>query len=194
MTKIKSGTAFTLITGEPVWMEHDKQDGTATVCFNQKRELTDYYEVVKISDLKPLKQGRTPISSKPKRLNEKEKTEKQLLNEFYNEIGLTMSFLCQECNQPLHAFNKFARRSCAAHILSKSDFPSIATNKDNIIFLGAGFLGGCHCHDAFDIQGAEHRSKMKVYPLCLQRFEKLKQYLNDKEINKARTYLNIKYQ
>lgn len=185
MAKIKRNTEL-IYNGETAYMERDREDGTALI------RIGTMFEDVDICDLKLAVKGRSGISNKSKVLNDKEKTEKQKLDEFYSRIALRMPYNCENCNQPLQAFNKFAKRSCAAHILPKSLFPSIATNEDNILFIGAGFLGGCHCHDTFD-SDANTRSKMKVFPIALERFEKLKQYLTDKELIKGYTYLNLKW-
>lgn len=185
MAKIKRNTEL-IYNGETAYMERDREDGTALI------RIGTMFEDVDTCDLKLAVKGRSGISNKPKVLNDKEKTEKQKLDEFYSRIALRMPYNCENCNQPLQAFNKFAKRSCAAHILPKSLFPSISTNEDNILFMGAGFLGGCHCHDTFD-SDANTRSKMKVFPIALERFEKLKQYLTNKEIIKANTYLSIEY-
>lgn len=181
-TKLKRGTIW-LYNGVEIVMERDRGDGTALIIMNE------VFEDVDIADLKPIPKGRSVISNKPKVLN----TDKQKLNEFYSQIALRMPYECENCGQKLQAFNKFAKRSCSAHIFPKSSFPSIAMNEDNILFMGAVMLGGCGCHNSWD-SSAYLRSKMKIYPIALERFKKLKEYLTPKEIIKASTYLNLQWQ
>lgn len=178
-----------LYNGISVWIERDRQDGTALIRIGKDEPV---FEDVDVKYLKPIKKVGPSIASKPKVLTEKEKTETQLLNEFFIEISLTMPYNCKECGKPLYAKNKFAKRCVSAHILPKAIFPSIATNKNNIFFLGTSIIGICHCHDTWD-STADKRSKMKVYQLALERFELLKPFLNDKEIIQAYTYLNLEW-
>lgn len=189
-TKLKRSTISKhTYFAQPIFIWLDKQDGVVMVSYSP--DFDDIFPA-SIADLKPVNKGRSTISSKPKVLNDKEKTDKQKMDEFYSRIALRMPYECENCGQKLQAFNKFAKRSCAAHILEKCNFPSIAMNEDNILFLGAGFLGGCQCHNLYD-SNVEARSKMKVFQIALNRFEKLKQYLTDKELIKAYTYLNLEW-
>lgn len=193
LTKFKRGTEW-LLNGNSVWIELDQQTDNVFICYQKTRDVTkgDLFQWVVREDLKPINKGRSTITSKPKVLTNKEKTETEKLNDFYKKIALKAPYKCENCGQKLQAFNNFGLRSCTAHILPKAHFPSIATNEDNILFIGAGFLGGCHCHDTFD-SDANTRSKMKAFPIALERFEKLKQYLTNKEIIKAQTYLSIQH-
>ena len=127
--------------------------------------------------------------------SEEKKQEKKERSDFYTNMALKMPFLCDNCNKPLNAFNKFAKRAVTAHILPKHEFPELATDKDNIFFLGWQMLGVCSCHDDYDRKGAENRTKMKVYDLAVSRFNNsLKDKLSGKQLIKAYTYLNIKWQ
>jgi len=141
--------------------------------------------------LKSVKEPNKPISSKPKKQNSSEKQFKDDLNAFYDKVGLRTPFNCECCGKPLYAFTKKAKRSVAAHILPKAYFESVATNEDNILFMGADYIGcPCNCHDRYDMN-SEIRSKMAVYPLALERFDKLKPHLTDKELISAYTYLGL---
>lgn len=191
VTKYKRGTELSA-NGIPVWVELDQNGDCVFVCYQKTRDVTkgDEFVWIEREALKQVNKGRSTITSKPKVLTEKEKTDKQKLDEFYSRIALRMPYNCENCGQPLQAFNKFAKRSCCAHILEKCNFKSIAMNEDNILFMGAGFLGGCQCHDKYD-SDANTRSKMKVYQIALNRFEKIKEFLTDKELIKAYSYLNL---
>src|ERR1700723_3552101 len=188
-TKPKRGQQF-IYNGNPVWLEIIRPDGTLLVCDNEARNLEDNYFEVKLSDLKPVKEMRQGIATKNKPKSEKEKSESQKLNDFFDEMAKVIPFNCQSCGKPLYAYNKFAKRCCTAHILAKGLFPSIATNKDNIVFLGAGLLGNCNCHDLFD-GNIDSRIKLPIYKIALQRYEFLKQLLTNKEIDMANKLLNI---
>lgn len=192
-TKLKRTTEM-LLNGISVWVDLDLGGDCIFVCDKRTLDVTkgDKFTWVARNDLKPAHKQRSVISNKPKVLNDKEKTDKQLLEDFYSRIALRMPYNCENCGQALQAFNKFAKRSCCCHILEKSKFPSIACNEDNILFMGAGFLGGCNCHDIYD-SNSKARSDMNVYQKVQYQFEKLKQYLTDKEIIKAETYLSIQY-
>jgi hypothetical protein len=182
--KIKRGTKL-IYNGQTVEMERDREDGTALI------RMGTMFEDVDVCDLEPVKKVNKPINKVSD--TKKEKTEREKLNDFFAEVSLKMPYECENCGQPLQAFNKFGKRSCTAHILPKSGFPSVAMNADNILFMGAGFLGGCSCHDRYDA-GIEQRSKMKVYQVALKRFELLKPFLPDLELIRAYSYLNIKWQ
>lgn len=187
--KLKRGQQF-IYNGQTVYIELEKSFGNVLVCDNEERRLEDTYFEVKRSELEPMNKARTSIQAKPKVLTKSEKVSKDGLNEFFDRIALKIPFNCQECRRPLYAMNKFARRSVSCHILPKSQFPSIATNEDNILFMGADLLGICRCHDTFD-SNIESRIRMKIYPIALKQFTKFRHLLTDKELIKACKYLNI---
>jgi hypothetical protein len=100
---------------------------------------------------------------------------------------------CMECGMPLNAYTTFSQRCITAHILPKNDdcFPTLATNPDNIFFLGAALLGWCTCHDLWD-SNIDNRVKMKVYSFAVNQYhKKLKRLLTGEEQVRAEKYLNI---
>lgn len=179
--------------GTPVWIEHKINRFLALVCNTPQRELTDTYSEVRISELQPIGGKRGYTIKKQKPVTEAKNSFKKKLNTFFDNQGLKIPFNCQNCNKPLYAKNKFAKRCVTAHILPKSKFQSVATNEHNVIYIGAGVLGVCFCHDNYDNKGAEDRAKMPIYNLVLERFEILKEFLTEKELIQAYTYLNIKW-
>jgi hypothetical protein len=194
ITKPKRGiTKYSHPNYGEVFYNNTRDDGMIVVCDSPNFKVTDNYYPLDPETLTEAVKQRVGLQSKVKPLSEKKKNEKQLLNEFYDQLILKMPYLCCECSKPLFAFNKFAKRSCCAHIFGKADFPKISTNELNIFYLPAEFLGGCGHHDAWDRLGAEHRTTMKVYKIALERFEKLKASMTDHEIIKAMTYLNLTY-
>lgn len=186
-TKPKRGQKF-IYQGKPVWIEILKPNGRFLVCDSEERSLTDNYFEVKLSDLLSAPEKWQSISKQPKKLTDKQKTESQLLNEFFE--GLKIPFNCQECNSPLYAHSKFFRRCVSCHILPKGLFPSIACNPDNILFMGASLLGVCTDHEKWD-GSIDSRIKMKVYQIALQRYELLKPFLSPKELIMADKYLGL---
>lgn len=189
--KYKRGFAFIDIEKEQqVWLYRIKSETGYLVstdpCFEN---ANDMYEV-KLSDLKELHQKRSSnIKAKVKALSPEQKDDKKERDQFFE--SLTIPALCQECDKPLIAFNSFARRSVSSHILPKAYFKSVATNPLNIMFLGAGFLGGCGCHGQWDTN-IDNRIKMKVYDLAVKRFRQFQHLLTQNELDNALDYLNLR--
>jgi hypothetical protein len=191
--KLKRGTEHKL-NGSSVWVELDSGGDNVFICYQKTRDVTkgDTFEWVVREELTENKKYRTSEIKRTVNPGAEKINEKAKLNEFYLQLSYDMPFNCQECGKPLYAYNTFAKRSVSAHILPKSLFPSIATNPDNIIFLGAGFLTICWCHDNYDNLGAKERSEMKIYPLVIERYQtKLKHLLTPAEQVKAEKYLGL---
>ena len=193
--KPKRGHSFIIKeTGETVYLERIKSNTVYFVCDTAGLPLHGNYFDVKVEILAENKKSLKSliIGSKPETV--KQKTDRQILNEFFTNVALTMPFNCMECGKPLYAYNQFAKRCVSAHILPKAEFESVKTNPDNIFFLGADLLGICSCHDDWDRKGADHRANMAVYQIALERFEtSLKHKLTGHELIRAYTYLNLKF-
>jgi hypothetical protein len=188
--KLKRGTSHNY-NGQTVFVEIDK-GSEVLVCDNELRRLEDNYFTVKKSELKPISKARTGIVSKPKKLTDQEKAKQGDINDFFDKMAESMPYNCQGCHKPLYAFTKKMKRCVTSHILPKAVFESVATEPDNILFLGTSLLGVCECHNRWDDKGAEDRAKLPFYNLALERFEKFKHLLTDKELIQAYKYLNIK--
>ncbi len=70
-------------------------------------------------------------------------------------------------------------RCATAHVLPKKKeygFPSVAANSINRLFLGAG----CGCHNKYD-SSWDNASKMKVFPLAIEKFIMLYPLIDEKE-------------
>ncbi len=190
--RLKSGTAM-ILNGKTVWVERHREDNNVVICDNQKREYFDNFEVVSHDDLVPVRKGVKPIVSKPKVLTAPQKEFKDDLSAFYDDMAKVMPFNCMECLKPLYAANKFARRCVTAHILPKGLFPSVATNVHNILFLGAGLVGICRCHDFYDAS-VENRVKMKVYKDAIESFVTyLRHELPETQLTAACEYLGLNW-
>lgn len=188
--KIKRGTEFIIIeTGEVVKFHIIDPQGLYLV-----KRANGSFDPFTSDELKESVKGRGTIKQVAKPVSSEERERRETLDEFFDRMALKIPFHCQNCGKPLYAYSKKAKRSVCAHILQKAIFKSVATNEDNILFMGADYIGcPCSCHDRYDMN-AEIRSSMKIYPLVLERFEKLKPFLTDKELVQAFTYLNIKWQ
>jgi hypothetical protein len=93
---------------------------------------------------------------------------------------------CMECRQPIST--KYLK-AAVAHIFPKAIFDSVKTHKWNYLFLGSG----CGCHNK------SHRldtfSKMKVWPLAVNRFKLFRPYITEKHkyLNSFIEYANLQF-
>jgi hypothetical protein len=110
----------------------------------------------------------TPIKKgKPKR---KEKS----LDDFFETLMRVNVPVCDNCG----AMKPFLKnpdykplwKSCQAHLLPKRFFKSLQTYELNVMVLGSGYSGMCHCHDDYD-NNWEKASKMKIWPEVVRRFK-----------------------
>jgi len=175
-----------------VWLDRVVSHKEYFVCDSPARGLEDNYYTVPVNELSDDKQIGKPIAAKPKTLTPEDKKAKAELNTFYAEQTLIPAYLCENCNQPLLAFNQFEKRATIAHILPKSGkqsvgFPTVATHPQNKMFLGAK----CGCHAKWDFTNAATRKTMWCYPIALIRYSKFYEKLTDEEIIKAQKYLGI---
>lgn len=186
--KDKRGKVFKVKeTGNEVYLWKVREDGCYLCSIEKNGELIEFWP----DELIEAKTFGKPIKSKP--VTEAKKSKKSALDEFFDRMALKIPFNCNECNRPLYAFNKFAKRCSMAHILPKAEFKSVETNEDNLFFLGADIIGHCNDHDRWDRQGAENRTHMKVYQIALERLPKLLPCLTDAERIKVYTYLYLEF-
>lgn len=113
---------------------------------------------------------------------------------FFLKQVLKMPRQCENCNAELgRPMFQTDKREFVAHILPKKKnfggFPSVATNEDNVMFLGTR----CGCHPDWDSNG-DKRKAMVCYPMAIERFNKFKHLLTPKELQAAYTYLKIDFQ
>lgn len=193
--KPKRGTHFIVVeSGVDVWLQIIRTDGKYLCCLQETRLDTDAFEAYAPGEMKQANMIRTGLTNIPKAKTPEQKEVKDSRNVFFKEMGYLVPANCMECGQPLFAYTDWARRCVTAHIFSKEHFTSISTNPDNIVFLGAALLCKCGCHGDFDNKDAEHRKQMKIYPILLERFEKLKPLMNIQELRRAYTFLGITFQ
>lgn len=76
---------------------------------------------------------------------------------------------CAECGEKLRGMH-----SEVAHILPKSQYPSIQCESLNVIYL-CGHLSENQCHNNFDNFSAEKVASMKIYPYICSIFNDLVQ-------------------
>lgn len=185
ITKPKRGQRFIIIdTGEEITLNRVKENGEYFCIFDNGS-----YESFWPDELKPVKEQRQAIKTKP--ISDAKKANKASRSDFFKEVAKDMPYNCMNCSKPLYAFTDFAKRCCSSHVLPKSKFPSVEFNKDNILFMGTDIVAGvCNCHSIFD-NTVELRVKMNIYPLALERYEKLKPFLSNKELVEANKYLGL---
>lgn len=194
-TKIKRGTELSL-NGALVWCNLDQGGDCVFICHQKRMDVTkgDVFEWIPRDDLKPVKEVRAPIKKLAKNLSDEEIQNRANSNDFFDQMALKIPYYCENCGKPLYAFNKKAKRSVTAHILPKKIFKSIAIDPNNILFMGADYIGcPCNCHDRWDMN-SDIRSKMPIYDMALGRFETdLKFKLTRTELKAAYTYLKIEW-
>lgn len=184
-TKLKRNTEW-LYNGTPVFIERDRQDGTALIRIGIDQPV---FEDVDVCDLKPVNKPRSVISNKPKVLNDKEKSFKKELNVFYASQLLEIPKYCENCERPLYINSKWDGRKMTCHILPKSLFKQLAIHPLNRVFMCCD--NGCYGHDKWDNGDALERSQMPVYAIAIGRFNKFKELLIPKDLIKANKYLNL---
>lgn len=186
--KLKRGTCHNH-NGIPVYVELDAGGESVLISTSILRHVTDSFEWVLREALTPeRKVARNGL--KTPRMTDKKKEDSLLMSAFFRSLEDKLPVNCMECGQPLQVWNTYARRSVSAHILPKSKFESVARNEDNILYMGAAFLGGCAHHDDWD-SSVEKRKAMKIYPQALKQFDKFKDQLTDKELIDALKYLGL---
>lgn len=104
----------------------------------------------------------------------KRSEERQDFPEFFRDaiLELQENPICQNCGCLINT--SFNPSWNIAHILNKSKYKSVATNKYNKLFLCASKdINGNNCHEKFD-SGLEVRKTMPVFELAVQNFVKFK--------------------
>lgn len=101
---------------------------------------------------------------------------KKELDTFFEERMGNNYPKCENCGAEkiilLDARYKKQWKSCQAHLLPKRHFGSIKTHPLNIMVLGSGYSGMCHCHDDYDHDWGR-ASKMKIWGEVVRRFKLL---------------------
>jgi len=114
-----------------------------------------------------------------------QKTEKELLDEFFDYALKIAPFKCEECAADLRNSVGINPRTIVAHILKKAKrhgFPSVATNQINKAYLCST------CHTKMDHLGGDFIVKMKLYPVLKERVAQLFGYLTEEELRRVPEY------
>lgn len=130
----------------------------------------------KINEEKRKKRG-LDITGKKNPVNDSE------LTLFYKKMMSELAPVCENCGMENKAIVKSQNRwqSCIAHVLPKSIFKSLETDKRNVIVLFSGFsAAGCHCHDKYD-SSWDSATKMAIWPKAIKIIRELYPELPDKE-------------
>jgi len=190
-TKLRRGSEHYL-NGNPVYIERDRCDGTVLISDSKQLRPEDNYWTINKSDLKVVYKKGSSIAAKVKPATEKQAKQQNDLNSFFDSLAADIPFNCTNCRKPLYAFSKKAKRSVCAHIFPKAYFSSIATNPDNILYMGADYIGcPCNCHDVWDRNIDSRKKLTRAYDIAVKRLELLKPYMSKKEINMAYDYLGM---
>ncbi len=107
---------------------------------------------------------------------EKRKKEREGYKEFFDycvNIIKKDKLVCEECGEKLKG-----HVSEVAHVLPKSYFKSVATNKDNWIPL-CGMYSNNQCHTNFDNLPLKKFKNMKVYSKVMLIFAKLEPLIKE---------------
>ena len=188
--KYKAGNKV-IYQGKEVFVSSTKRpDNKIVICDDENLQKGFNYDPVYPHELKPaikLKQGIVTKSPSPEK-----HAELGDMTAFFDSLVHKIPFHCQNCGKPLYAFTKKAKRAVSCHILPKAKFTSIATDPDNILFMGCDFIGSpCDDHTRWDYS-VDNRIKMPVYKIAVRRFnESLRHKLTDSEVVKALDYLGI---
>lgn len=93
---------------------------------------------------------------------------------------------CENCGATLLTEKDWQRRAAVCHIIPKKTFDSVARHGKNRWF-------GClQCHEDYDKKGWDYAVTMKVWPLCLERFELFKAEINPDEWSYLPDFLRSK--
>jgi hypothetical protein len=185
--KLKKPTSVILM-GEEVTVFHHERGSSHCVI-----ELPDgTSKVAALCDLELVGKQRTAIASGKKALTPEQATEKQQLNAFFSLMAEIAPFKCMNCGKFMFAVNKAAIRAITCHIVPKSIFPELATDPDNVVFMGVYAFGSECDHHAIWDYSVENRVKMAIYPLVIKRYyEKLRDKLSEAKQQLADEYLGI---
>ncbi len=188
--KYKAGNKV-LYQGKEVYVSSSKRsDNKIVICDDENLQTGFNYEPVFPHELSPVRQLRQGIVTKPP--TPEKRAELCDMTAFFDSLADKVPFGCQNCNTPLYAFTKKAKRSVCAHIFPKARFESIATNPANILFMGADYIGcPCNCHDRWDANLDSRKKLTRAYRIALDRFEILKPAMTDKELVMAYEYLGL---
>lgn len=188
LTKLKKPLALILMGEQVNLFHHEKGSSHCVIEFADGES-----RVAALCDLDLVgKKFGSSISSKPKTATPEQKQVACDLNSFFDSLADKIPFHCNNCGTPLYAYSKKAKRSVCAHIFPKATFESIKTNPDNILFMGADYIGcPCSCHDRWDMNIDIRKKLIVAYDIAVERFEILKPFMTPKEINKAYEYLGM---
>lgn len=192
-SKLRKGSEHALF-GKSVWVFRDKEDGTVCICDDKSlHDEFNFWTVLK-TDLVPVGKPPKPLSKKRKALTPEQLEEQIKLDEFFAEMAKKIPFNCQNCRKPLYALNKTAIRAMTCHILPKKEaqFPELATNIYNALFMGLIQFGAC-CNDHLKWDAnVESRMSMPIYPFALKiYYEHLRPILSEAKQILADEYMGV---
>ncbi|MEB0262884.1 hypothetical protein [Mucilaginibacter sp. 10I4] len=192
--KLKRGSEHYL-NGNPVYIERDRGDGTLLISDSKQLRLEDNFWTVNKSDLKIAIKYNTTL--KVVKLTPAKQKEKDKYSDFYKSIAHKVTTKCQNCRIELFAFTNKQCLFVSAHIFPKNIFKSIATDPNNILFMGVqgnGMQCRCRCHTEWDATVENRISPRFIHArnLALRAYNNhLKKKMTAKEVIMAEEYLGI---
>jgi hypothetical protein len=127
----------------------------------------------------PTKKERKPLKRSVIKSSASGKVNSKRNDAFFRSKKLEMKGICANCGGKTGANDDKFYKHCISHILPKRDnmFPSIADNDLNWIEL---CFWGNSCHAKYD-SSFEMASKMRIWPIVIDRIKKLYPILTEKE-------------
>jgi hypothetical protein len=187
--KLKRGTAHILDGKTPVWVELDAGGDCVFVCTSKERHLQDTFIWVVRKSITPAKKVAHKSANAFKSKTVERLNNKSDLDKWYESQDVPER--CENCNQKLNAFNKWAKRCVTAHIVPKSLFPEVATHPANRAFMGVALFGDCSCHNTFDHLDADTRKQMPIYPKIVERVKEFIHLIPENKLPKLEKYLGL---
>lgn len=182
--KPKRGKEY-IFEGATWYLNNIRPDGLFCLCNSRSMLPVDTYT---IQDIASLTEAKNHIKRLPSKAAENLNNKKEL--DIWFEAQQVPE-RCENCNLPLNAFNKWAKRCVTSHILPKNLFPEVATNPMNRMFLGTHLFSDCSCHPEWDNSDAETRKQMRVYPVAIERVKAFMHLIPENKLGKAEKYLGL---
>jgi len=174
-----------IFEGETWYLNNIRPDGLYCLCNKRSMLPVDTYTTIDPKLIvEPKNHLKRNVSKTVERLNNKSD-----LDKWYESQDVPER--CENCNQKLNAFNKWAKRCVTAHIVPKSLFPEVATHPSNRAFMGVALFSDCSCHNTFDHLDADTRKQMPIYPKIVERVKLFIHLIPENKLNRLKKYLGL---
>lgn len=115
------------------------------------------------------------MKKQSKAARERRKKHREGFTEFYEKHAqmARKQRYCENCGARLRGVI-----AEVAHILPKQLFKSVATNDNNVLYLGSSFTSNCNCHDLYDSSWSKAKS-MPVWEIAVERFKRMEEDIEE---------------